>query len=59
MPTGPNQVLTSDITDLCKDEGWLYLVIVHDVFNREIVRWSLKPRIAGEFRRSNVCFPKG
>ena len=25
-------------------EGWLYLAIVRDLFNREVVGWSLKPR---------------
>ncbi len=44
-PAGPNQVWTSDITYLWTDEGWLYLATVLDLFNREIVGWSLKPRI--------------
>jgi len=42
-PSGPNQVWTSDITYLWTDEGWLYLAIVLDLFNREVVGWSLKP----------------
>ena len=33
-PTAPNQVWTSDITYLWTDEGWLYLAIVLDLFNR-------------------------
>ena len=45
MPRAPNQVWTSDITSLWTDEGWLYLAIVLDLFNREIVGWSLKPRM--------------
>ena len=44
-PAAPNQVWTSDITYLWTDEGWLYLAIVLDLFNREIVGWSLKPRM--------------
>ena len=44
-PTAPNQVWTSDITYLWTDEGWLYLAIVLDLFNREIVGWTLKPRM--------------
>src|SRR6478752_6012314 len=36
---------TSDITYLWTDEGWLYLAIVLDLFNREVVGWSLKPRM--------------
>lgn len=45
-PSGPNQVWTADITDLWTDEGWLSLAIVLDRFNREVVGWSLKPRLA-------------
>jgi transposase InsO family protein len=26
-------------------EGWLYLAIVHNLINREIVGWSLRPRM--------------
>ncbi len=48
MPTAPNQVWTSDITYLWTDEGWLYLAIVLDLFNREVVGWSLKPRMTAD-----------
>jgi putative transposase len=44
-PTAPNQVWTSDITYLWTDKGWLYLAIVLDLFSREVVGWSLKPRM--------------
>lgn len=47
-PTAPNQVWTSDITYLWTDEGWLCLAIVMDLFNREIVGWSLKPRMTAD-----------
>ncbi len=47
-PTAPGQVWTSDITYLWTDEGWLYLAIVLDLFNREVVGWSLKPRMTAE-----------
>jgi len=40
-PTAPNQVWTLDITYSWTDEGWLYLAIVLDLFNREIVGGSL------------------
>ena len=43
--TGPDQVYSSDITYLWTDEGWLYLAIVLDLFNREVIGWSLKPRM--------------
>jgi len=44
-PAAPNQVWTSDITYLWTEEGWLYLAIVLDLFNREVIGWSLKPRM--------------
>ena len=47
-PTAPNQVWTSDITYLWTDEGWLYFAIVLDLFNREVVGWSLKPRMTAD-----------
>lgn len=48
MPAAPNQVWTSDITYLWTDEGWLYLAIVLDLFNREVIGWSLKPRMTAD-----------
>jgi putative transposase len=47
-PEAPNQVWTSDMTYLWTDEGWLYLAIVLDLFNREVVGWSLKPRMTAD-----------
>jgi transposase InsO family protein len=47
-PSAPNQVWTSDITYLWTDEGWLYLAIVLDLFNREVIGWSLKPRMTAD-----------
>ena len=47
-PAGPNQVWASDITYLWTDEGWLYLAIVLDLFNREVVGWSLKPHMTAD-----------
>jgi len=47
-PSAPNQSWTSDITYLWTDEGWLYLAIVLDLFNREVVGWSLKPRMPAD-----------
>ena len=47
-PSAPNQTWTSDITYLWTDEGWLYLAIVLDLFNREVVGWSLKPRMTAD-----------
>jgi putative transposase len=41
----PNQAWTADITYIWTDEGWLYLAVVIDLFNREVVGWSIKPRM--------------
>jgi putative transposase len=48
MPSAPNRVWTADMTYIWTDEGWLYLAIVLDLFNREIVGWSLKPRMTAD-----------
>lgn len=47
-PAAPNQVWASDITYLRTDQGWLYLAIVLDLFNREVIGWSLKPRMTAD-----------
>lgn len=47
-PNAPNQVWTSDITYLSTYEGWLYLAIVIDLFNREVIGWSLKPKMSAD-----------
>jgi transposase InsO family protein len=47
-PAAPNQVWTADITYLWTDEGGLYLAIVLDLFNREVVGWSLKLRMTAD-----------
>ena len=44
----PDQVWTSDITYLWTAQGWLYLAIVLDLFNREVIGWSLKPRMTAD-----------
>lgn len=47
-PEAPNRVWTGDITYIQTAEGWLYLAIVLDLFNREVVGWSLKPRMTAD-----------
>lgn len=47
-PSAPNQVWTADMTYLWTDEGWLYLAIVLDLFNREVIGWSLKSRMTSD-----------
>lgn len=36
------------MTCLWTNEGWLHLAIVRDLFNREIIRWSIKPRMTAD-----------
>jgi putative transposase len=43
-PPAPNRVWTADITYLWTEEGWLYLAVVLDLFNREVVGLALQPR---------------
>ena len=47
-PAAPNRVWTGDITYIHTGEGWLYLAIVLDLFNREIVGWSIKSRMTAD-----------
>ena len=47
-PEAPDRVWTGDITYIRTDQGWLYLAIVLDLFNREIVGWSIKPSMTAD-----------
>ncbi len=47
-PDAPNRVWTGDITYIQTGEGWLYLAVVLDLFNREVVGWSIKPRMTAD-----------
>jgi transposase InsO family protein len=44
----PNRVWTGDITYIDTGEGWLYLAAVIDLFSRQIVGWSMQPRMKKE-----------
>ena len=44
----PNQVWASDLTYLQTSSGFIYLVIVMDLFNREILGWDLSDSMASE-----------
>jgi transposase InsO family protein len=44
VPT-PNTAWVSDITYLWTREGWLYLVVILDLFSRKVVGWALHDRI--------------
>jgi transposase InsO family protein len=41
----PNTAWVSDITYLWTREGWLYLVVILDLFSRRVVGWALHDRI--------------
>ncbi|HIH8969158.1 TPA: IS3-like element ISRme13 family transposase [Serratia marcescens] len=47
-PAAPNQVWTSDITYVATAEGWLYLVVIIDLFSRQVVGWSMQPHMKAE-----------
>ena len=44
----PNEVWSSDITYLRTDSGWHYLTVILDLFNREIIGYSLSSRLTAE-----------
>jgi transposase InsO family protein len=41
----PNKVWTGDITYIWTEEGWLYLAVVIDLFNRQIVGFAMGQRM--------------
>jgi transposase InsO family protein len=41
QPSAPDQVWASDITYVSTLEGWLYLVVILDLFSRRVVGWKL------------------
>jgi transposase InsO family protein len=41
----PNKVWLSDITYIRTQEGWLYLSTVLDLFNRQVIGWSMDDRL--------------
>jgi putative transposase len=47
-PSAPNRVWSADLTYVWTDEGWLYLAVVLDLFNREVVGWAIKPRMSSD-----------
>ncbi len=47
--SGPNKVWVSDITYIPTIEGWLYLVVIIDVFSRQVVGWGMSARLTADF----------
>ena len=52
---GPNRVWASDITYIPTLEGWLYLVVILDVFSRRVVGWAMSDRLTAEFVIRALC----
>jgi len=48
----PNRAWASDITYVWTREGWLYLAVVIDLYNRMVVGWSMGNRITQELTLS-------
>ena len=44
----PNQLWVADLTYLATGEGWLYLAVILDAFNRQIVGWSMAKHLRVE-----------
>ncbi|WP_154670334.1 IS3 family transposase [Pseudomonas monteilii] len=44
----PNKVWVTDITYIRTYEGWLYLAVVLDLFSRQVIGWSMKPRMCSD-----------
>lgn len=45
----PNTVWISDITYVPTLEGWLYLVVILDLFSRQLVGWAMSDRLTSGF----------
>ena len=44
----PNRVWVTDITYIRTYEGWLFLAVVIDLFSRQVIGWSMGPRMDRE-----------
>jgi putative transposase len=44
----PNETWVTDITHIRTHQGWLYLVVVIDLYSRKVVGWSIQSRIKKE-----------
>jgi putative transposase len=40
-PLKPGQAWVSDLTYIRTDEGWLYLTVIMDLFDRKVIGWAL------------------
>ena len=46
--TVPNRIWLADITYIPTVEGWLYLVVVPDMFSRKVVGWAMRETMPQE-----------
>ena len=53
--TVPNQVWTGDITYIQTDENWLYLAVVLDLFNRQVVGFSVQKHMRSSLVTDALC----
>lgn len=44
----PNRVWAGDTTYIATPQGWLYLVVIVDLFSRRVVGWSMGRRLDGQ-----------
>jgi transposase InsO family protein len=44
----PNEVWVSDITYIETSQGWLYLTVVIDLFDRKVIGWSMSEDMSAE-----------
>jgi putative transposase len=44
----PNRVWAGDTTYIATPQGWLFLVVIVDLFSRRVVGWSMGRRLDGE-----------
>jgi putative transposase len=42
----PSRAWVTDITYIRTWQGWLYLVVVIDLYSRKVIGWSMKPTLA-------------
>jgi transposase InsO family protein len=46
--SAPNRVWVSDITYLWTQQGWLYLCVILDLWDRKVVGWSMGERLVAD-----------
>jgi len=46
--TGPGQAWVSDITYIKTSNGWLYLTVIIDLFDRKVVGWAMSKGMSAE-----------